>query len=216
MCGRFYLTASPAEIKKHFKIKEVPEVAPRYNIAPTQSSVIIVSDGDSRGLHTARWGLVPPWARDLSLGAGMINAGCETLHQKSAFNRPFRTQRCLIPANGFYEWQRQGAKKQPYKIALRNGALIAFAGLWERWTPEIGEPVETFAIITTKASKLISEVHDRMPVIIEPNDYRRWLTAPIETAENLLAPYRSGLTIAPASERVNSVKNDDVELIAPL
>jgi putative SOS response-associated peptidase YedK len=215
MCGRFYLTATPAEIKKQFKVKEVLEFMPRYNIAPTQPSVIIVSEGKGRGLHKARWGLVPPWSRDLSLGAGMINAPCETLEQKSAFGRPFRSQRCLVPANGFYEWQRQGAKKQPYKIALRNGALIAFAGIWERWTPEIGEPVETFTIVTTNASKLMSEVHDRMPVIIAPEDYHRWLTAPVETAKNLLVPYRSGLTITAVSERVNSIKNDDVGLIAP-
>jgi putative SOS response-associated peptidase YedK len=216
MCGRFYLTATPAEIKKQFKVNEVLEFAPRYNIAPTQSSVIIVADGRGRGLHMARWGLVPPWSRDLSLGAGMINAPCETLEQKSAFSTPFRSQRCLVPANGFFEWQSQGTKKQPYKIALRNGALIAFAGIRERWTPEIGEPVETFTIVTTNASKLVSEVHDRMPVIIGPDDYNRWLTASAEAARNFLVPYRSGLTIAPVSERVNSLKNDDVGLIAPI
>jgi putative SOS response-associated peptidase YedK len=216
MCGRFYLTATPAEIKKHFKLKQLVEFAPRYNIAPAQSSVIVVADGSGRALHAARWGLVPPWSRDLSLGAGMINARCEMLEQKSAFSTPFRSQRCLVPANGFYEWQRQGTRKQPYKIALRNGALIAFAGLWERWTPETGEPVETFTIVTTTPSKLMSEVHDRMPVIIAPNDYHRWLAASVETARILFAPYRSGLSIAPASERVNSIKNDDVGLIAPV
>jgi putative SOS response-associated peptidase YedK len=216
MCRRFYLTATPAEIKKQFKVKEVLEFTPRYNIAPTQPSVIIVAGSKGRRMHKARWGLVPPWSRDLSLGAGMINARCETLvEQKSAFSAPFRSQRCLVPANGFYEWQRQGTKMQPYKIALRNGALIAFAGIWERWTPEIGEPVETFTIVTTNASKLMSEVHDRMPVIIAPEDYHRWLTAPVETAKNLLVPYRSGLTITPVSERVNRIKNDDVGLIAP-
>jgi putative SOS response-associated peptidase YedK len=110
----------------------------------------------------------------------------------------------------------EGAKKQPYKIALRNGALIAFAGLWERWMPESGEPVETFTIITTEASKLVSEVHDRMPAIIAPADYQAWLTASVASAKKLLVPYTNRLTLTPVSERVNSVKNDDVRLIAPV
>ena len=122
-------------------------------------------------------------------------------------------KRCMV---GRKEWQTKGAKKQPYKIALRNGGLLAFAGLWETWTPEIGEPVETFAIITTQANKLISEVGERMPAIIPPADYQRWLTAPVTMAKKLLVPYTSGMTITPVSERLNSIKNDDVELLAPL
>jgi putative SOS response-associated peptidase YedK len=214
MCGRFYLTASPAEIRKHFKLAKVAELVPRYNIAPTQSSPIVITEGKERGLHIARWGLVPPWSRDLSIGTSMINARAETLEEKSAFSTPFQSQRCLVPANGFYEWRSQGAKRQPYKITLRNGALIAFAGLWEKWEPEKGEPIETFTIITTEASRLVSEVHDRMPVIIAPVDYQRWLTAPTAIAKRLLVPYTSGLTIAPVGERVNSIQNDDVGLLA--
>ena len=216
MCGRFYLTATPAEIRKQFKLEQVAELVPRYNIAPTQSSPIIRAEGKGRGLQSARWGLVPPWSRDLSIGASMINVRADTVEEKSTFSTPFRSQRCLVPANGFYEWRSQGAKKQPYKIALRNGALIAFAGLWESWAPEKGEPVETFTIITTEASKLVGEVHDRMPAIIAPADYQRWLTAPTATAKRLLVPYTSGLTITAVSERVNSIQNDDVGLIAPL
>jgi putative SOS response-associated peptidase YedK len=121
-----------------------------------------------------------------------------------------------VPANGFYEWQLHDAKKQPYKIALRNGALIAFAGLWEKWTPNNGAPIETFAIITTAASKLVSEVHDRVPVIIAPADYQLWLTASPATAKKLLLPYASGLTLTPISNRVNNIENDDVELLLPL
>jgi putative SOS response-associated peptidase YedK len=145
----------------------------------------------------------------------MINAPAHTLEGRAVYNKLFQSQRCLVPANGFYEWQPRGRKKQPYKIALRNGALIAFAGLWEKWTPESGEPVETFAIITTAASKLVSEVHDRMPVIVAPADYQLWLTASPATAKKLLLPYASGLTITPVSERVNSIQNDDVELLLP-
>ena len=216
MCGRFYLTATPAEIRKQFKVQNVPALMPHYNIAPTQTSPIVIAEGKGRELHFARWGLVPPWSRDLSLGARMINAPAEALEDRAAYSAPFRSQRCLVPANGFFEWQSHGSKKQPYKIALRNGALIAFAGLWERWTPESGEPVETFTIITTAASKLVSEVHDRMPVIIAPADYQRWLTGPEATAKRLLVPYTGTMTIAPVSDRVNNIKEDDVGLIAPI
>jgi putative SOS response-associated peptidase YedK len=216
MCGRFYLTATPAEIRKQFKIQQVPALVPHYNIAPTQTSPIIIAEGKSRELRLARWGLVPPWSRDLSLATRMINAPAETLAERAAYNTPFQSQRCLVPANGFYEWQSHGAKKQPYKIALRNGALIAFAGLWEKWTPNNGAPIETFAIITTAASKLVSEVHDRVPVIIAPADYQLWLTASPATAKKLLLPYASGLTLTPISNRVNNIENDDVELLLPL
>jgi putative SOS response-associated peptidase YedK len=216
MCERFYLTAKPAEIKKAFKIDGVPELVPRYNIAATQVCPIVIAVGKLRELHMTRWGLVPSWSRDISLGARMANAPAEALEDKPTFRAPFHAQRCLVPASGYYEWQTEGAKKQPYKIALRNRALFAFAGIWEKWAPEIGEPVETFAIITTHANRLVSEVHDRMPVILAPADYQRWLTSPVTMAKKLLTPYTSGMTIARVSERVNSVKNDDVELLAPL
>ena len=213
MCGRFYLTASSAEIRKQFKLDKIPELVPRYNIAPMQTSPIVVAEDNIRVLHMARWGLVPSWSRDLSPGAGMINAPAETLEEKPAYRKAVDSQRCLVPANGFYEWQTKGAKKQPYKIAVRNGALIAFAGLWERWTPEDGESVETFTIVTTRASKLVSEVHDRMPVIIAPPDHQRWLTAPAAAAKRLLVPFAAGLTILAVGERVNNIKNDDVSLL---
>jgi putative SOS response-associated peptidase YedK len=215
MCGRFYLTASTAEIRKQFKLEKMPELVPRYNIAPMQTSPIVIAEDTVRELHVARWGLVPSWSRDLSPGAGMINAPAETLEEKPPYRKAFSSQRCLIPANGFYEWQARGTKKQPYKIAVRNGALIAFAGLWERWAPEDGDPVETFTIVTTRASKLVSEVHDRMPVIITPVDYQRWLTAPTATAKRLLVPFAAGLTIVAVGERVNNIKNDDVSLLQP-
>jgi putative SOS response-associated peptidase YedK len=213
MCGRFYLTASPAEIRKQFKLEKMPELVPRYNIAPMQASPIVVVEDNLRVLRTARWGLVPSWSRDLSPGPGMINAPAETIDEKPAYRKAFGAQRCLVPANGFYEWQTKGVKKQPYKIAVRNGTLIAFAGLWERWVPEGGEPIETFTIVTTRASKLVSEVHDRMPVIVAPTDYQRWLTAPEAGARRLLVPFAAGLTIGPVGDRVNNIKNDDVSLL---
>jgi putative SOS response-associated peptidase YedK len=216
MCERFYLAATAAEIRKQFKIRKVPALMLHYNIAPIQTSPIIRAEGKGRELRLARCGLVPPWSRDLSLATRMINAPAETLAERAAYNTPFQSQRCLVPANGFYEWASRGAKKQPYKIALRNGALIAFAGLWEKWTPDSGEPVETFTIITTAASKLVSEVHDRMPVIIAPADYQLWLRASPVTAKKLLRAYASGLTLTPIGERVNSIENDDVEVLVPL
>ena len=215
MCGRFYLTATPAEIRKVFKLESLPKLVPRYNIAPMQSAPIVVAEEAGRAVLMARWGLVPAWSRDLSPGAGMINAPAETLEEKPAYRTALQSQRCLVPANGFYEWQARGTKKQPYKITLRHGALIAFAGLWARWAPEEGDAVETFTIVTTRASKLVSEVHDRMPVIISPTDYQRWLTAPAATAKKLLLPYAAGLTITAVSDRVNSLKNDDVSLLQP-
>lgn len=215
MSERFYLTATPTEIKRQFKLDKVPELVPRYNIAPTQPSPIVIAKDKSRELLMARWGLVPAWSRDLSTGAGMINAPAETLEAKPAYRVAFQSQRCLVLANGFYEWQVRGARKQPYKIAVRSGALIGFAGLWERWTPETGEAVETFTIITTEASRLVREVHDRMPVIIAPADHQRWLTASADAVKRLLVPYTTGLTIVPVGDRVNSIKNDDVSLLQP-
>ncbi len=216
MSGRFYLTAGAAEIKKMLRVDSVPELAPRYNIAPGQRSAIVIASDKGRSVVMARWGLVPPWSRDMSLGAGMIEAPAETLEEKPAYRTAFRTQRCLVLASGFYEWQTKGASKQPYKIALRTGALFAFAGLWEKWTPEVGETVETFSIITTQASRLVSEIHDRMPVIIAPADHQRWLTASPETAKRLLVPYTGGMTIARIGDRVTNVKNDDAELLRPV
>ena len=216
MCGRFYLVASAAEVKKKFSLDQAIELVSRYNIAPTQSSLIIRGEAKSRSVHMARWGLVPSFSRDLSLGARMINAPAEEIEDKPVFRVAFAGRRCLVPANGFYEWQTRGARKQPYKIGLRNGALCAFAGLWEKWTPEVGDPVETFTIITTRANRLVSEVHERMPVIIAPADYQRWLSAPDATAKRLLVPYTGAMTIAPVSDRINSIKDDDVGLIGPI
>jgi putative SOS response-associated peptidase YedK len=216
MCGRFYLTATAAELKKTFKVVDLPDLARRYNIAPTHTSPIVVAAGRAKQIHMGRWGLVPPWSRDLSLGGRMINAPAEAIEETPAFRASFQTQRCLVPANGYYEWQTKGTRKQPYRIALRNGALLAFAGLWNRWAPETGEPVDTFAIITTRANKLLNDVHERMPVVIAPADHQRWLTASDQTARRLLVPYTGGMTITPVSDRVNDVKQDDVGLIAPI
>jgi putative SOS response-associated peptidase YedK len=216
MCGRFYLIAKAAEIRRLFHLDEAFEIVPHYSIAPTQSSPIIIAAGRGRRVIMARWGLVPSWARDLSLGSQMVNAPAEEIDEKSAFRTPFSKQRCLVPASGFYEWQARAARKQPYRIAPRAGALFAFAGLWDRWAPENAEPIDSFTIITTRANRLMSEVHPRMPVIIATTDYQRWLTGSEAAAKRLLVPYTGGMSIVPVSDRVNNVKEDDVGLIAPL
>jgi putative SOS response-associated peptidase YedK len=216
MCGRFFLVATAAELKRKFKLDDRPDPVRRYNIAPTQATPIVVMPERVARLNLARWGLVPPWSRDLSLGSRMINAPVEAIEETPAFRAPFHSQRCLVPANGYYEWRTEEAKRQPYRIGLRTGALFAFAGLWERWTPEIGEPVDTFTIITTRANKLLSEVHDRMPVIIAPEDYHRWLNGTDSAAKRLLVPYTGAMTITRVSDRVNDIKQDDAGLIAPL
>jgi putative SOS response-associated peptidase YedK len=216
MCGRYYLTAAAAEIRRRFRVEDVPDLAPRYNIAPAQLCPIVVPEGRERHVRMTRWGLVPPWSRDLSLSAAMINAPAEAIDERPAFRTSFQSQRCLVLASGYYEWDTKGTRRQPYRIAPRGGTLFSFAGLWERWAPELGEPVETFAIITTRANKLLSDVHDRMPVIIAPADYQLWLTGSAPTAKRLLVPYTGGMTIARVSDRVNDLKQDDVGLIAPL
>ena len=216
MSSRFYLIASSAELKRKFALDDRPDPVRRYNIAPTQMTPIVVAAGKTRRFQTGRWGLVPPWSRNLSLAGQLINAPVEEIEEKPAFRAPFSSQRCLVPASGYYEWRISDASRSPYRIALRAGKPFAFAGLWERWSPEIGEPVETFTIITTRSNKLLSEVHDRMPAIIAPADYQRWLTGAEPTAKKLLVPYTGAMTIARVSDRVNDLKQDDAALIAPL
>ena len=135
MCGRFYLIAKAADIRRQFHLDDVIEITPHYSIAPTQFSPIVVAAAKGRRIVTARWGLVPSWSRDLSLGSQMINAPAEEIDEKSAFRAPFQTQRCLVLASGFYEWQTRAARKQPYRIAPRGGSLFGLAGLWDRWVP---------------------------------------------------------------------------------
>jgi putative SOS response-associated peptidase YedK len=217
MCVRFYIIATAAELKRKFKLDNRPDPVRRYNLAPTQMApIVIITERRMTQLLMARWGLVPPWSRDLSLGSRMINAPAEAIEETPAFRAPFQSQRCLVPATGYYEWRTGDTRRQPFRIALRGGALCAFAGLWQRWSPDIGEPVDTFTIITTRTNKLLNELHDRMPAIIAPTDYLRWLSGAEATVKKLLVPYIGAMTITPASDRVNDIKQDDAGLIAPV
>ncbi|MGH6960565.1 MAG: SOS response-associated peptidase, partial [Dongiaceae bacterium] len=186
-----------------------------YNAAPSQNLPVVRLDRDGRReLALLRWGLIPSWARDPAIGYRTINAKAETVAEKPAFRAAFRKRRCLVPADGFYEWQKIDGGKQPWRITLKDGAPFAFAGLWEHWDKG-GEPVESFTIITTTANALCAEIDDRMPVIIGPADYEAWLAA-ADTAipQALLQPYPAETMAAyPVGTRVNSPKNDDAQLI---
>ena len=234
MCGRYMIVSNTEALRRLFRFPELPNLEPRYNVAPSQDVPVIRLGGDGRA-HFAmlRWGLVPSWAKDLKIGTKMINARAETVAEKPAFRAAFKRRRCLIPADGFYEWRAEEgglparsrssasakAGKQPYLIRMADHAPFAFAGLWESWkNPESGETVESCTIIVTDANELVAEIHDRMPVILMPNDHDPWLFGDPERADltALLGPYPAKLmTASPVSKAVGNVKNDDPSLIEP-
>ena len=222
MCGRYSLTSPLAALHEVFEFHERPNLAPRANIAPGQdvAAVRLGEDEGARHFVWLRWGLIPSWAKDPGIGNRMINARAETVAEKPAFRTAFRARRCLILADGFYEWRREGAGKQPYRIARPDGRPFAFAGLWERWQdPEGGERIESCTIITTEANALLSDVHPRMPVILGAQDFDAWLVpgATPEAAQSLLKACPPGaLFCYRVSTRINSPANDDLALIEPL
>jgi putative SOS response-associated peptidase YedK len=223
VCGRYSLT----------RPEEVPDVlapvlddpalpvgfAPRYNIAPTQT-LPIVANREKRVIELARWGLVPSWADDLSIGARLINARGESLSQKPAFRDAFARRRCLVPADGFYEWKRAGKTKQPHFIHPAPRRAFAFAGLWASWRAPDQTWVISYTIVTCPASPLVAPLHDRMPVVVAPEDFDRWLTRePLDpdALQDIVAPSGpAGWTIEPVSEAVNRVENDGPECLAPM
>ncbi len=217
MCGRYELHTHPAALALALGLKFTPEIAPRYNIAPTQQVPVVRVCEAERRLSQVRWGLVPFWAKDVSIGSRMINARAESVATRPGYRDAYRKTRCLIPASGFYEWAKlTDGKKQPVRVYMADEGPFAFAGLWSRWGPRDAE-VETCAIITTEANELCARVHDRMPVILAPNDYERWLDTSDADPVDLLRPYPSSAMRAyPISTRVNSPKNDDPEIIEPL
>jgi len=226
MCGRFGLLHTWDEMVESYRLVSPPlNLAPRYNIAPTQPVLAVLAaaaSGGAGGGNLAahfQWGLVPSWARDPALGVKMINARAETVAEKPAFRAAFRRRRCLIPASGFYEWQTQpGGPKQPFWIAAADGGLLTFAGLWETWLGPDGSELETCAIITTDANDALRPIHHRMPALMAPGDFAAWLDVGDETdtaaAAALLRPAPDDVTTArPVSTRVNNVRNDDASLI---
>jgi putative SOS response-associated peptidase YedK len=220
VCGRFSLSASPGAVAEHFGLDEPPELSARYNIAPGQAvAAIRVSDaGQLRACEDRIWGLVPGWAKDRAIGQRMINARAETIAEKPAFRSAFRRRRCLIPADGFYEWAAGPVPKQPYHIARRDGAVFAFAGLWELWRSPEGDRLASCSIVTTRANAALRGVHERMPVLLDPSDYALWLDPAIADAgrlRQLLVPCPDAwLALRTVGLRVNDTRNDDPECAA--
>jgi putative SOS response-associated peptidase YedK len=218
MCGRYELHTHPAAIALAFGLLDPPATTPRYNIAPMQQVPVVRQRTDrSREWVEMRWGLVPRWAKDPSIGAKMINARAETIAEKPTFRMAFRHHRCLIPADGFYEWRATPAGKQPVRVGRKDGAPFAFAGLFERWLAADGAVLDTCTVLTTRANDLLRPIHERMPVIVGPENYARWLDAANLDVADLFEPYRSdAMTWHPVSTRVNAVRNDDPSLIEPV
>ena len=219
MCGRYYLL-SPADLLKARFLLDVLEDPgpPRYNIAPGQNAPVIVYD-DGRVLRPMRWGLVPSWASSPSEISRTINARVETAASLPSFREPFRTRRALVPANGFFEWKKDPGRKRPFAVRRKDGAPIAFAGLWDRWRSPDGETLDSFTILTTDANEAVAKLHDRMPVILTPETEKLWLdparTTPAELAPALKAPGAAALEATEVSPAVNSPKNDGPEVLEP-
>ena len=229
MCGRYSLTTPLEALRALFDFPERPNLGPRVNIAPSQEVAAIrlepAASGGSPGRHLVwlRWGLVPSWAKEAAIGNRMINARAETVADKPAFRAAFRRRRCLIAADGFYEWKTENGRKQPYRITRADAGPFAFAGLWERWKPPDAAqgtaPVESCTIVTTEANARLREIHPRMPVILDPAAFETWLNpgAAAEAARALLKPYPAeAMTAYRVSPRINSPSNDDPALIEPL
>lgn len=222
MCGRFTLITPAEALAEQFQLFEIPSLAPRYNIAPTQpvAAVRRVPGDGQRELVLLRWGLVPFWAKDPGIGARMINARSETVAEKPAFRAAFRRRRCLVPADGFYEWRRLERGKQPFYVRLRDERPFAFAGLWEHWEGPDETAIDSCTLLTTEPNDLIRPVHSRMPVILAPKDYDLWLdpgVQKVELLQPLLRPYPSeGMLAYPISTWVNKPKNDSPRCIEPL
>lgn len=208
MCGRYTLRSSGKAVAEVFGLAGEPVLLSRFNIAPTQQVPAVRSAGNNRQLTMFRWGLVPSWAHDLAIGNRMINARAESAAEKPAFRSAFKHQRCLVVADGFYEWQKAGGNKQPFYIRMRDEKPFAFAGLWEEWKKS-DTVLESCTILTTDANDLVKPLHDRMPVILDPKDYDAWLQDDPTKSGKLLRPFQSEeMTLYPVSTLVNSPRND--------
>jgi putative SOS response-associated peptidase YedK len=223
MCGRYRVSRRKQIVEEYFEaVPREEEWAPRYNIAPTQPVPVVRQNPTEpvRELSLLRWGLIPSWAKDSSGAANMINARSETAAMKPAFRDALKSRRCMIPADGFYEWKKTGPVKQPYCFEVDGGRLFAFAGIWDRWKDKSGKTVETCSILTTTSNAVTSVVHDRMPVILDPDSYDLWLDPgmrDLSAVSDLLKPCDARLMRRyPISTRINYVANDDEECSAPV
>ncbi len=221
MCGRFSLGADATTLASQFSLFEAPAWTPRYNIAPTQEVLVVVQDPTKakRQARRHRWGLIPSWAKDPAIGNQLINAQAETAATKPAFRVAFRKRRCLILADGFFEWKKENRHKQPYYIRLDDGRPFAFAGLWEHWEGPEGKAIDSCTILTTTPNDLLRPLHHRMAVILAPEDYDLWLDPAIQEVERLQPLLRAyppeGMEAYPVSRMVNNPANDDLMCIEP-
>ncbi len=218
MCGRYALVvAGDGSLQRRFSLEELlDDPAPRFNVAPTQTLPVVVRHSPNH-LEMMRWGLIPSWAKDPSVGNRMINARAETVAEKPAFRRPFRSRRCLVPASGFFEWKREGTGKQPYFVHLTDEPLFAFAGLYDIWHDPQGQEVRSYTILTTDANDLMAPIHNRMPVILAREDEDDWLDPDISEPERLLPllrPYPArAMEAYPVSRAVNSPMHDAPDVL---
>jgi len=219
VCGRFTLRAPASAVASHFGLDAEPELAARFNIAPGQAIVSVRTAEGARIAEPRVWGLVPEWAASPAMGQRLINARAETAAEKPAFRAAFRRRRCLIPADGFYEWAPGTPDKQPYHIAREDGSLFGFAGLWASWRGEGGQVLESCTLLTTAADASLQAIHSRMPVILAAERYAAWLDPALDDAATLQSLLASGgaprLVARPVGRRVNDVRNDDPECLAP-
>jgi putative SOS response-associated peptidase YedK len=227
MCGRFTLRAPASVVAEQFAVFEVEPFTPRFNVAPTQPVAIVRArkddPADARELTWIRWGLIPSWAKEVSIGNRLINARLESIAQKPAFRSAFQQRRCLIVADGFFEWQRTAGRKQPYYIGMRDQRPFAFAGLWESWRDPAGAaedtPIESCAILTGPPNALVAPIHDRMPVILDRGDYAAWLDPTAQNPQGfsfLGRPYpREPMIAYPVGAYVNSPAHDDPRCVEP-
>lgn len=229
MCGRFVLRASPDQIRELFALDEEPVIEPRFNIAPTQPVGIVRMNPEAQAREWALtlWGLIPSWSKDSSIGQKLINARSEGVAEKPSFRAAFKRRRCLVPASGFYEWKAGSGGKVPHFITTATSGkpddLFAIAGLWETWHGPDGEELTTCTLLTTEANELLAPLHDRMPVIVAPEDFGAWLgtgrdetPAAMTELKHLLRPYPAEqMVLWPVSTRVNSVRNEGEDLLEP-
>jgi putative SOS response-associated peptidase YedK len=221
MCGRYRLSRRKQLIAEYFETDNEVDWEPRYNIAPSQPVGIIRRDPATpqRQFTLARWGLIPSWASDASIGFKAINARAETVAIKPAFRDAFMSRRCLLPADGFFEWRRSGKEKQPFHFGMQDDSLFAFAGLWDRWRDLEGAVIESCSVLTTTANSLLVDIHDRMPVVLRQENYDLWLDPgfkDVKVLAEVLVPFDAArMRCFPVSNRVNAVANDDPDCVVP-
>lgn len=228
MCGRFTLRTRTRNLVDRFLFDKSPELddselvqQARYNIAPTQEAICVRQSREGRRTgQLMKWGLVPSWSKDPTIGARLINARAETVAEKPSFRKAFQRRRCLVLADGYYEWQKRGKQKQPYFFRMRDDAPFAFAGLWEVWGPSQDQRLFSFTIITTRPNRLQAPIHDRMPAILHARDYDQWLDRSLDdeaALQGVLLPYEAELMVSgPVNRHVNNARNDDAQCIEPV